>query len=133
MLLLQLQFYYFSFLFRTQEIKPSGPNISKRIKNIIKNPKREIETSQPKPSPSLSAINLNKPKTSVVSPLSVPRHPPSTNHVTSTTTLHRNNAVTSSVAMTATLNRNNAVTSSKPTSTKPASTVNAAVMQKPFR
>ena len=118
---------------RTQEIKPSGPNISKRIKNIIKNPKREIETSQPKPSPSLSAINLNKPKTSVVSPLSVPRHPPSTNHVTSTTTLHRNNAVTSSVAMTATLNRNNAVTSSKPTSTKPASTVNAAVMQKPFR
>ncbi|CAC5383377.1 ELL [Mytilus coruscus] len=111
---------------RTQEIKHSGPNISKRVKQIIKNPKRELETSQPKPSPTISAINQNKPKPTVVSPMpvSVPQRQPPTNLVTSTTSaLHRNNAVTSS-------NLNKGFI---PTSTKPASTVNPAVMQKPFR
>ncbi|XP_063432357.1 RNA polymerase II elongation factor ELL-like isoform X1 [Mytilus trossulus] len=148
---------------RTQEIKHSGPNISKRVKHIIKNPKRELDTSHPKPSPTISAINQNKPKPTVVSPmpvaapvhapvpqrqpptnLSVPvpvptRQPPAnvaapvpvpqrqapTNLVTSTTTsaLHRNNAVPSS----------NVNKGFIPSSTKPASTVNPAVMQKPFR
>lgn len=109
-------------LFRTQEIKPSGPNISKRVKNVIKNPKREHELSQPKPS-SVSAINQNKPKPSMVSPLSLPQRQPLTNQVTSTTPVHRNNAVTSSSQNKVPL----------PTSTKPAFTGNPAVMQKPIR
>ena len=112
----------FFILYRTQEIKPSGPNISKRVKNVIKNPKRELETTTPKPSPTISAINL-KPKTAVVSPLSVPHRQPSSNVVTSTTSLPRSNAVTSS----------NITRTSVPSSTKPAPVGNPAVMQKPFR
>lgn len=89
---------------------------------MIKNPKREHELSQPKPSPSsLSAINQNKPKPSMVSPLSMPQRQPLTNQVTSTTP--RNSAVTSS----------NQTKGPLPTSTKPAFTGNPAVMQKPIR